>query len=309
MAEGTCYLPNGEVSSSGRSQAACQAGGGTWVASGTASPVQDDRGMFQKAGSWIAENPIEAASYGLIFGGPAAWGIKGAMAGVKALRAGGALKGRIGKFMDKTFRKEGTPANPGFVLPKGVSKISRVKGQKGFDYSPAGVTRRTFNTTPLTGGASAASRVMRRPSRNTMLGVGGAGLGMGGLYYAGADERESRTAAINANIEKNILEAQKGVDTTAKTAAEAKAEKERVANLGFFDRMKEPGYWDKSMSGDPHDTRLSRIAQLTSYLGKTPKLRALEKNPQDRWSEQAQSDASAQTALLKAQATLFHLYA
>ena len=111
-------------------------------------------------------------------------------------------------------------------------------------------------------------------------------------------------SAINANINKNVMAAQTSIDEQKKTEADAKAEKERVANLGFFDRMKEPGYWDKSMSDNPNDTRLSRIAELTQYLGKTPKQRALETNPQDRWTEQAATDATNQTALLKAQATL-----
>jgi len=297
MAQGTCYLPNGKVVAGG--QASCQANGGTWVASGGTAPVQDDRNPLQKGLGWVAENPLKAAGYGLMGLGTGGLGW-GAMAGGLGARFAGKHllsklgKSRVGRYWDKAFKKDKyTPVWP--TPGAGVPKYPLMNAAQ----------RRAIPTNPNLPVPTIASRVYD-PRKLALAG----GIGAGGLavHKAGQPGREASAAANIANIEKNILASQAAFDATAKSEAEAKAEKERVANLGFFDRMKEPGYWDKSMSGDPNDTRLSRIAELTSYLGKTPKQRALETNPQDRWSEQAQSDATNQTALLKAQQTLSSPY-
>jgi len=308
MANGTCYV--GGEAKSGIGQAACQAGGGQWVA---ASETKDDRGFAQRywedtsAGGKLWDASMLIPGFGL-----AGLGIR---AGIQGIRHSGKLanlvqKGRKGLQSTykapKTLRYADNAANRklnrvGKKIPitkRGPNKIN-TQGEKVYNRVPV---LDKFGKPTYQRGSPQFSPVR---AGMTTLGVGG--MGAGAAMNSGMIPNQGyndRMAAINANINKNVMAAQTSIDEQKKTEAEAKAEKERVANLGFFDRMKEPGYWDKSMSGDPNDTRLSRIAELTSYLGKTPKQRALETNPQDRWSEQAQSDATNQTALLKAQATL-----
>ena len=318
MAQGTCYLPNGKVVAGG--QAACQAGGGTWVASGTEAPVQDDRNMLQKGAGWIAENPLQAASYGLILGGPAAWGIKGGIAGVRAL-ASGKLKGRIGNFIDKRFRRDAMSTTPTAALQSSVTKPPRMDWNKANKIGlvdrfgrpiPQG---RPPNFGPYTGTANRfgvpkpVTRVTGReynPLRvaGTAAPVTGiAGLGISGM--AGSDERK---AALNANIEQNILASQKNVDAQQKVIDDAQKEKDRVAGLSdwerTFEKMKDPNYWRESMSGLPHDTRLMRLGQLMSYYGKTPKQRAAVDSPSENWAQIETDVATNKAALEKAQAAL-----
>jgi hypothetical protein len=85
------------------------------------------------------------------------------------------------------------------------------------------------------------------------------------------------------------LATQKKEDETAKAdaaaleAAKVQAEKDRVANLGFWEKMKEPGYWDETDATGL--TRVEKIGQLLSYYGQTPKQRANTTSPADRWAE------------------------
>jgi len=310
----------------------CHAGGGQWVA---ASETKDDRGFAQRywqdtstggklldasmliPGLGLGGLAIRGGIQGIRHSGKIANLMKKALGGLKktyqstptmryADTAANRAKGIVGKKIPKTTRGPNEP-------PKGATYNKQKKQWEMYDTKTKTwkVVKSTRTQKPVLDAFGRPTYQQGAPQFSplragmTTLGVGGIGAGqMMGSGTIPNQAYDDRMAAINANINKNVMAAQKDVDTTAKTAAEAKAEKERVANLGFFDRMKEPGYWDKSMSGDPHDTRLSRIAQLTSYLGKTPKLRALEKNPQDRWSEQAQSDQDSLTALAQAQATL-----
>ena len=315
MAEGTCYLPNGKVVAGG--QASCQANGGTWVASGTEAPVKDDRGRLQKIGGWIAENPIEAASYGLIGAGPLGWGAKGLYAGGKALLSG-KLKGRIGNFIDKKYRRDVISQNPNVLnqpkpppamdwnKPNTIGLVDRfgrtIPSRKVPPFSPytgpalskyglpkPSVTGREYNRLRVAGTAAPVAGI--------------AGLGIAGM--AGSDERK---AALKANIEQNILNAQKDVDAKQKVIDDAQKEKDRVAGLSdwerTFEKMKDPEYWRESMSGLPHDTRLMRLAQLMDYYGKTPKQRAAVDSPSENWAQMESDVQTNQANLAKAQATL-----
>tara|TARA_R110002167_G_scaffold325665_1_gene531679 strand:- start:1470 stop:2594 length:1125 start_codon:yes stop_codon:yes gene_type:complete len=275
----------------------------TWVEPEAPAPV-DDRNILQKAGGWIKENPLEAASYGLMFGGPVGWGIRGGMAGVKALRAGGLMNSRTGKLMDRLFRKEGVPANPGFVLPKGVSTQSRNQAVRG------GVSQQTVNTTPLTGGASAASRVMKRPSALALAGTAGAGAGMYGLNYAGKDDRLAAQQALQTQQQQQASTAMDANTKALMDANATKAEADRVANLNPMERimenLKKPGFLtDPLIEGGPAGyNRLSKLGVLMDYYGSTPKQRATKTSPNEQFASIEKDVLANQTALAKAQQTL-----
>lgn len=329
MAEGTCYI-GGEASTAG--QAACQAGGGQWVA---ASETKDDRGFAQRYWQDTSTGgKLLDASMFIPGAGLAGIGIRAGIHGLRNSSRIANLMNKIGGGLKKTYQSTPTMryADNAANRAKGIVGKKIPKTTRGPDQPPKGATfnkktkkweiydtkTKTWKVVKPTRTQKPVLDAFNRPKYQqgapqfspvragmTTLGVGGLGAGYGmnsGMIpNQGYDDRMS---AINANINKNVMAAQTSIDEQKKTEADAKAEKERVANLGFFDRMKEPGYWDKSMSDDPNDTRLMRIAQLTQYLGKTPKQRALETNPQDRWTEQAATDATNQTALLKAQQTL-----
>jgi len=211
---GTCYL-NGKAVGIGKE--VCQADPNTtWVEDGGQQPVQDNRNFLQKAGGWIKENPLEAASYGAMAIPGLGWAGGGALAGTRALLSGGKMASRTGKLMDRLFRKEGVPANPGFTMPQGVNQMARNTGRKG------GVNMRTSNATPLTGGASEATRVLKRPSPlaigGTAAGVGGAGM----LNYATKDERLAQQQALQKQQLDQVMATQKAFDASKSEQAAAK---------------------------------------------------------------------------------------
>ena len=287
--------------------------GSTWAEPQAQAPA-DNRNMLQQGIGYAKENPLEALSYGALaipgIGLPAA----GAIRGAGLLYKGAKMKGGIGKLMDRIFRKEGTPAtlgNPGFVLPKGVSTQSRATGTRG------GVARQTANTTPLTGGASpgtAASRIMKRPSKvgggATALGLGG----LGGLYASGADERASNLQALQQQQQQQAGTALDANTKALMDANAAKAEADRVAGLNpleaMMENMKKPGYWTDPMNegGPASDNRLNRMGQLMNYYGSTPKQRATMDSPQKTFLATEQQLADNQAAFLKAQQTLSSKY-
>jgi len=230
---GMCYV--GGVAYDKAGQAACQAQpGATWVPTPTEQPQQQSTSNPWMTAGNIALLAASAHPIGRLAG----WGIKGA----RALKAGQPMTGRIGSMMDKLFRKESTAAynkagqaaagSPGFVLPGGVSKISRVKGQKGFDYSPPGVTRHTYNTNPLTGGASEATRVLNPYT----IGAAGAGIGGAAAMYAGRGGGEEQRAltqqANNAKTLAELMDRQKQIDDAKKNNETPKKE------LTFAERVK-----------------------------------------------------------------------
>jgi len=104
--------------------------------------------------------------------------------------------------------------------------------------------------------------------------------------------REERASELKATLDQKNLEDK---SLAEQEAAKAQAEKDRVANLGFFDRMKEPGYWDKSISGFAGDNRLNRLGQLLYFYGLPPSGRAKAKNPAETWAKMS-SDAATLAA-------------
>jgi hypothetical protein len=273
---GTCYI-GGTANAAG--QAACQAQpGAQWVPDAPAQQQQQE----STSNPWMTAAQV---GLGLASLHPAfrlgKWGAKGA----QALYKGSPMKGRIGGMMDKLFRRDSTAAynkagqaaagNPGFVLPGGVSKISRVKGQKGFDYSPAGVQKQTFNTNPLTGGASEATRAMRgMPSRNAMLATG-AGVGGAAAMYAGRgggpEQRALDEKANNAKTLAELMDRQKQIDDAKKNNETPKKE------LSFAERVK-IGLKDKdtvyklgllmSELGNNDPNRASKLLEHNNALAK-----------------------------------------
>ena len=231
---GTCYI-GGVANAAG--QAACQAQpGATWVPD---APEQQQ----STSNPWMtaAKGLGTAAAFGIGLT-PAGRALKVANAGRKLFMGGKPMQGRVGNLMDKFFRKDSTAAynkagqaaagSPGFVLPGGVSKISRVKGQKGFDYSPPGVTRHTYNTNPLTGGASEAVRALNPYT------IGAAGAGIGGataLYKGrggGAEQRALTQQTTNQQTLAALMDRQKQIDDAKKNNKTPKKE------LTFAERVK-----------------------------------------------------------------------
>ena len=101
--------------------------------------------------------------------------------------------------------------------------------------------------------------------------------------------RDERAAELKANLEQKNLDEK---SLAEQEAAKVQAEKDRVANLGFFDRMKEPGYWDKSISGFSGDNRLNRLGQLLYFYGLPPSGRAKAKNPAETWAKMSADAAT-----------------
>ena len=303
---GTCYL-NGKAVGIGKE--VCQADPNTtWVEDGGQQPTQDNRNFLQRAGSYIAENPLEVASYGLVGLGPLGLAAKGGQTAYRAFKAGDALKGRAGKLMDRLFRKEGTPANPGFTMPQGVNQMARNTGRKG------GVNMRTSNPTPLTGGATEASRVLRRPSPLAVAGTAGGVGGMGLLNYATRDERLAQEQAIQKQQLDQVMASQKAFDTAKSKEAADKAEAERVAGLNPMERimenLKKPGFLTDPLipGGPPSYNRLNKLGMLMNYYGSTPKQRAQMTDPSKQFAAIEKGVMDNATALAKAQATLKSQY-
>ena len=110
----------------------------------------------------------------------------------------------------------------------------------------------------------------------------------------GMKRKQARDATALANTQANQLADQKVVDANATAALEAQKESERVAGLGFFDKMKEPGYWDTSITGVEGDDRLSRIGDLLTYYGMPPSGRAAAgQTPSEMWKQRSIDAAAA----------------
>jgi hypothetical protein len=104
--------------------------------------------------------------------------------------------------------------------------------------------------------------------------------------------RDEKASELKTQIANRDAELQNQANLEAD---KAEAERQRVANLGFFDRMKEPGYWDKSISGFSGDNRLNRLGQLLYFYGLPPSGRAKAKNPAETWAKMS-SDAATLAA-------------
>ena len=152
-------------------------------------------------------------------------------------------------------------------------------------YKPAGTTTETIRKFSLP-----------RAAGVTALGAGGVD------YFAPFTEaglerkqvRDERAAAIATQKKEDeaVIKSAEEVE-----AAKVQAEKDRVANLSFTERMKEEGYWDeKDATGL---TRIEKLGQLMEYFGKTPKQRTDSISPADRWAEMTTANAATAASLQK----------
>ena len=129
------------------------------------------------------------------------------------------------------------------------------------------------------------------------------GIGSQAVDYAfpfterGIEAKKVRDANAAAVASKKAEDEQVVQDAAALEAAKVQAEKDRVANLGFWEKMKEPGYWDERDGTGL--TRLDRLGQLMTYYGQTPKQRANSTSPADRWAEMTTANASTAASLQK----------
>ena len=113
----------------------------------------------------------------------------------------------------------------------------------------------------------------------------------------GMKRKQARDAATLATTQANKLADQKVVDANATRALETQKESDRVAGLGFFDKMKEPGYWDTSITGVEGDDRLSRMGDLLTYYGMPPSGRAAAgQTPSEMWKQRSIDAAAAVAA-------------
>ena len=286
--------------------------GSTWVEDTPQAPV-DNRSLGQKGIDLVKNNPLEAASFAALgvplVGAPLSAGIRGA----GLLYKGAKMSGRMGKLMDKIFRKPGgtvfkPPVAGGGILTGGQKFKPQMFNQTTKGGLPVQPKFNAYNA-PYN---KTAGRVMRRPSLMGASGLGLAGAGTAGLYASGADER---AASANAFQEQQQQQASNAINANTKAlmdANAAEAEKKRVASLNPMERMMEnlktPGFLNESMSGAKGDTRLNRLGQLMSYYGSTPKQRATMKNPMDRFAAIEKGVMDNETALAKAQATLKSQY-
>ena len=157
-------------------------------------------------------------------------------------------------------------------------------------YKPAGTTTETIRKFSLP-----------RAAGVTALGAGGVD------YFAPFTEaglerkqvRDERAAAIATQKKEDeaVIKSAEEVE-----AAKVQAEKDRVANLSFTERMKEEGYWDEKDSTGL--TRIEKLGQLMEYFGKTPKQRTDSISPADRWAEMTTKNMATAADIQKALKTI-----
>jgi hypothetical protein len=260
--------------------------GSTWSEPQAQAP-EDDRSFLQKAGGYVKENPLEAASIAAMaipVGGPfVAGGIRGASALYKGLK----MKGGIGKLMDKIFRKD-------------VMKPKIVPPPKNFTGPPS----------PFLPAVLEKGRALRIPSKLGAAGVVSTIAGAGGLYASGADNRLAQQQQLQQQQQQQAGTAL-DANTKALTDANAvKTEAARVANLNPMERimenLKKPGFLTDPLipGGPPGYNRLSKLGVLMDYYGSTPKQRATKTSPNEQFASIEKDVLANQTALAKAQATL-----
>jgi len=166
----------------------------------------------------------------------------------------------------------GLPIRSGTFKPVATQSINRVT-------SPAIAAGRKFS--PLRSAA--------------VVGAGAQGVDyVAPFTQAGLENKQARDALALETAQANKLADQKVVDANATAALEAQKESDRVAGLGFFDKMKEPGYWDTSITGVEGDDRLSRMGDLLTYYGMPPSGRAAAgQTPSEMWKQRSIDAAAA----------------
>ena len=219
--------------------------------------------------------------------------------GTLALKGG--LKG-IPWLMKRMFTK------PKMKTIKGKKDVLKNPDKwKGVDIPPwsAYKTIKTKTKVPAMRYDKFGNEIQKRALSPTRATLSAAAIGMGGQgldYVAPFTERgkaekavrDANAATVAAQTQANE---QNVTDATAIEAAKVQAEKDRVANLSFTEKMKEPGYWDeKDATGL---TRIEKLGQLMEYFGKTPKQRTDSISPADRWAEMTTANAATAASLQK----------
>ena len=257
-----------------------------------------DVGNFFKRRYTTEDGDINTMNLGLdalIFVPGIGWTARGAMAGGKGIAG---LMGRMftkGKMKNEVVKKK--------VLkdPKKWEDYIK-KNPKGVIPGSAYKTTTTKTKVPDMRTNRAGNEVQRRqfaPVKSMVT----AGIGAQGADYlmpftpAGIAAKEQRDADAAAVASKKVEDEQIVQDAASVEAAKVQAEKDRVANLGFWEKMKEPGYWDE-VDGTGL-TRLDRLGQLMTYYGQTPKQRAATTSPADRWAEMTTANAATAASLQK----------
>ena len=153
----------------------------------------------------------------------------------------------------------------------------------------------TQSVNRITNPAIEAGRKFSLPRTLGTSAVGAAGLDyVAPFTQAGLENKQARDAATLANTQASQSAEQSAVDANATAALEAQKESDRVAGLGFFDKMKEPGYWDTSITGVEGDDRLSRMGDLLTYYGMPPSGRAAAgQTPSEMWKQRSIDAAAA----------------
>ena len=154
------------------------------------------------------------------------------------------------------------------------------------------------------------NEIQKRALSPTRATLSAAAIGMGGQgldYVAPFTERgEAEKAVRDANAATVAAQTQANeqnvTDATAIEAAKVQAEKDRVANLSFTEKMKEPGYWDEKDATGLN--RIQRLGQLMDYYGKTPKQRTASISPADRWAEMTTKNMATAADIQKALKTI-----
>tara|TARA_R110000744_G_scaffold122517_2_gene227497 strand:+ start:1293 stop:2393 length:1101 start_codon:yes stop_codon:yes gene_type:complete len=287
---GTCYLPNGEVAQ-GIGQAACSAGGGRFVSTEQSTQQASLDAQPKTSNPWGTAANVALGLASLHPAGRAlGWGIKGA----KALKSGAPMTGRMGKLMDKMFRRE-----KGSIVPPKQT------------FPPPLQTLRNQGTMPAVRASGRELSPMKMATAAGAFPVAGAAyMGRGG----GAEQRALTEQNSMQSMMSNMQNLQGQADTSLATEQATEAETKRVAGLNpleaMMENMKKPGYWTDPMNegGPASDNRLNRMGQLMNYYGSTPKQRAAMDSPQKTFLATEQQLADNQAAFLKAQQTLSSKY-
>jgi len=220
---------------------------------------------------------------------------KAGIEGLMAIYGGGAVRAGLTKGLPavmKQFQKL-------YTKPKDVTKTTaavKAKLKRGQDINKGPLPASAYKT--LGSPAKTTTETIRKFSTPRALGT--SAVGAAGLDYvapftqAGLENKQARDAATLANTQANELAEQSAVDANATKALEAQKESDRVAGLGFFDKMKEPGYWDTSITGVEGDDRLSRMGDLLTYYGMPPSGRAAAgQTPSEMWKQRSIDAAAA----------------
>jgi len=232
------------------------------------------------------------------------WVARGAMAGGKG------LAGLIGKLFSKKIA--GKPAvtstktvpnlNTPFTAPKQKphwaigrdGKPYQVPFKPGSNFKPVPKKQITTTTKPAVPDGRAFS-----PLRSAAT----VGIGSQAVDYAfpfterGIEAKKVRDANAAAIATKKTEDEAVIKSAAEEEAAKVQAEKDRVANLSFTEKMKEPGYWDETDATGL--TRIEKLGQLMTYFGKTPKQRTDSISPADRWAEMTTANAATAASLQK----------